>query len=283
MGNDNWEGDRDLDEYSGENWKNRILDGKYDNRYDGVANYGQGKRNSSRPPKKGKKKLVIIPIVILAIMSLMFIKAEINLENNSLEEISSSVDVSTISDSVDQAQKTLETVEIPTNVNNYVEEFPKLFDSNYITVSYDKIPSYADPNIVRNAINHASQKWTSHNPEITIEMVESYGDVHIEWKKTMFGQHTGQITGGLMEIELGTFDCRNVWSHYSMNTLSDTIAHEIGHYLGLEHHIDPNHLMWGQDEFTQLNFDNLGYNIPSPTSQYLSWVGYDQIEREYDQ
>ncbi|RMW40759.1 MAG: hypothetical protein EA442_01175 [Candidatus Nitrosopelagicus sp.] len=282
MGNDNWEGDRDLDEYSGEDWKNRILDGKYDNRYEGVGNFGRGRKNSSKP-SKGRKKFIVIPIVILVIISFMFLKADINSDNNTLDEISSSVDVSTISDTIDQAKKSLDTSELENSANNFASDFSNSFDSNYITVSYDRIPSFADADIVRNAIVHANQKWTSANSDMTIKLVDSKGDIHIEWKKTMYGQHAGQITGGLMEVELGSLDCNARWNHYSMNMISDTIAHEIGHYLGLEHHTNPNHLMYGEDEFTQRNFDDLGYNIPSHYSEYTSWIGYDQLESKYDQ
>ena len=48
--------------------------------------------------------------------------------------------------------------------------------------------------------------------------------------------------------------------------------------------------MYGHDEFTQIGFDDLGYNIPSPNSQFLNWIAsekleprYDQLQKQYDQ
>ena len=58
---DNWEGDRDVDEYAGQDWKSRILGGNYDNRYRGVKNYGYGSRRS-------KTKSITIGIAFLLII-----------------------------------------------------------------------------------------------------------------------------------------------------------------------------------------------------------------------
>ncbi len=58
---DNWEGDRDVDEFAGQDWKSRVLGGNYDNRYRGVKNYGQNSRQS-------KTKSVTVGIVFLIII-----------------------------------------------------------------------------------------------------------------------------------------------------------------------------------------------------------------------
>jgi len=58
---DNWEGDRDVDEFAGQDWKSRVLGGNYDNRYRGVKNYGRNSRRS-------KTKSVTVGIVFLIII-----------------------------------------------------------------------------------------------------------------------------------------------------------------------------------------------------------------------
>ena len=56
-----------------------------------------------------------------------------------------------------------------------------------------------------------------------------------------------------------------------------------GKMTGLGHSIDETHLMWGDnDEFTQIPFDDLGYNIPDGHLDFQSWIEYDVIENEYN-
>ena len=77
-------------------------------------------------------------------------------------------------------------------------------------------------------------------------------------------------------IGLGQCDCKGKWQHYSKETLSDTIAHETGHYLGLGHHKDKRHLMYGDDEFVQDPFETLDYNIPPKLTEYNSYVNIEE-------
>jgi uncharacterized protein YkwD len=53
MSSDNWEGDRDLDSFKGQDWKGRVIDGKYDDRYKGVVNYGSRGRHRGRGTHHG--------------------------------------------------------------------------------------------------------------------------------------------------------------------------------------------------------------------------------------
>ena len=99
----------------------------------------------------------------------------------------------------------------------------------------------------------------------------------------MGGEHVGQISGGFMEIELGSYDCRGNWQQYSTNTIADTVAHELGHYLKLEHTTNKSHLMYGDDEFTQIEFDDLGYNIPSQITEYATWIEWEKLDLRYNE
>ena len=38
--------------------------------------------------------------------------------------------------------------------------------------------------------------------------------------------------------------------------------------------------MYGHDEFLQMEFDDLGYNIPSLNSEYTTWVEWEKLEQQ---
>lgn len=68
-------------------------------------------------------------------------------------------------------------------------------------------------------------------------------------------------------IDTGSESCDNEWYIYSERSLADTVAHEIGHYLGLDHHPDENHLLYGDD--ASGTFDDLGYDIPNQIWRFV--------------
>ena len=154
-------------------------------------------------------------------------------------------------------------------------------DDGIYQISISEIPSFADKGTINSSISKAMMMWENSNPELEFELTDERGEIRIVWEKYM-GEHAGQITGGLMEIELGSYDCRGNWQQYSSNMIADTIAHEIGHYLGLEHHTNDSHLMYGDDEFTQIVFDDLGYNIPNPNSKYMTWIEWEKLEQQLE-
>jgi len=285
MSSDNWEGDRDLDEYKGQDWKGSVFGRKYghDEKYRGVDDYG-GSPNSNNygggysrenDTSHGKRNGAIILLVIgLIVVGALFVN---------------DVDLSSVPQEIDEKINDVDLSSIPQEIDEKVwksgdslKSTFNSFDSNHITISYDPIPDYSNDYYVRNSISDAVQQWTDKNPDMTIQLVESNGDVQIEWKKVIFAGHTGLMEGSIMDVELGSLDCNNNWNQYSMFSISDTISHELGHYLKLGHSIDPTHLMYGDDEFTQIPFDNLGYNIPDNHLDFQSWIGYDVIENEYN-
>ena len=70
------------------------------------------------------------------------------------------------------------------------------------------------------------------------------------------------------------------YTQKTVNTVSNTIMHEIGHSLSLEHTLDENHLMFGDDEFVEINFNDMGYNIPTPFEEF--YLGQEELGNIYN-
>ena len=66
----------------------------------------------------------------------------------------------------------------------------------------------------------------------------------------------------------------------SEDSVTDTIMHEIGHTLGLNHTSDERHLMYGTD-YVQDDFDTLGYDIPDRLDDWF--VGQEEIVSTLDE
>jgi len=155
-------------------------------------------------------------------------------------------------------------------------------DDNTYQISYETIPSFANRNVVQAGLNKAISMWENSNPDLEFEIVDGNSDIYIKWHRDLGPDMQGYQHGSILVIELGSFDCNSNWNIYSQNEIADSIAHETGHYLGLEHHMDERHLMYGIDEFTQRNFNDLGYNIPSRNNMYIEWEATIELERELD-
>ena len=165
------------------------------------------------------------------------------------------------------------------------EPFQKSQRDGIYQVSISGIPSFADKGTVETGISKAMMMWENSNPELKFELVEEHGKIHIEFMEFISRDVLGTEAAGYQEgrklvIELGSYDCRGNWQQYSSNMVADTIAHETGHYLGLEHHPNESHLMYGHDEFLQTEFDDLGYNIPSLNSEYTTWIEWEKLEQQ---
>ena len=135
----------------------------------------------------------------------------------------------------------------------------------------------------------AFNNWQSINPTLTfIETQNANAHILIIWDKFVQPEHLGLADcdyrydyNCIVHISLGNTDCTNTFINLDDNTIRNTIEHEIGHVLGLGHHKDISHLMYGNDSFVIDPFDNLGFNMPEQYDYY--YVGQKTIFDEmYD-
>lgn len=146
------------------------------------------------------------------------------------------------------------------------------------TVSVDPVPDYVDTATVTSAMQEAMQAWTDNNPSVIFETVAEDADLEISWKRYMgsnilgsYSQYNTTSSNGhtvtihQIDILLGSEDCASTYRQFAHDALRYTIAHEIGHYLGLRHVDDPDSLMHSASWDTTDNiftYRNLGYSIP---------------------
>jgi len=86
---------------------------------------------------------------------------------------------------------------------------------------------------------------------------------------------TCEILIGLQEL-----NCLSDYVQYDQAKITNILTHEVGHSLGLLHNSNEDHLMYGNDETVQDNFDTLGLNIP--TFQEENFVGRQPLQTQHD-
>ena len=160
-----------------------------------------------------------------------------------------------------------------------------IFDDGVITYKMDPIPDrIKDKEIVLDGVYNGLIDWSQLNPKLVFsEISTGTPDIQISWINYS-GTHSGAGCldclryGATIDIALGQPDCNGQFVQYDKDMITETIAHEFGHNLGLEHNADESHLMWS-DNRVQIPYDTLGYNIPKLTLG--TFVGYKELDDKY--
>ncbi len=154
-------------------------------------------------------------------------------------------------------------------------------DSFVHTVSYGDIPEQLKADVDADAAElvllDVLHEWEAANKNLSFEIVEGGADLDITWAQWMPGgglgvyssqsiaTDDGTVKKHSIRVRLGNDDCNSNYQQYAHSTLKHVIAHEIGHYLGLRHTDDMEHLMYS-GEFFNVDpleiYDNKGYSIP---------------------
>ena len=164
------------------------------------------------------------------------------------------------------------------------------------TISYGEIPDYVDSQTVREALEQAVQAWESVNPSASFKFVADDADLNVEWSKWLpkgrigsYASHNETVNDKIVtkhriNILLGSNDCNSNYQQYSHDALKHTMAHEIGHYLGLRHIDEADNLMHSgvflDDADNIFTHNNRGYNIPEITRAEYQFMVTEVILEE---
>ncbi len=147
------------------------------------------------------------------------------------------------------------------------------------TITWDAtaLPEIQYKEVVISGVEEGFEAWEQENEALDFERSDGSADINIRWETEPALDHVGlaESTGrnrGTITIHLGDYDCNGRYVQWGKDAIAETTMHEIGHMLGLEHHSDEGHLMYGDDEFVQDDFQTLGYNIPG-SSETAYFVG----------
>ena len=158
------------------------------------------------------------------------------------------------------------------------------------------VPSYYPAEKMEAALSDALQAWTDVNPHLEFQRVYDtpFGQTFaITWQKNPILIQEPEnllISGQMMPLSpdtdnvligIGITDCNGKWHAMDQTALTRTIAHEVGHVMGLGHHINKSHLMHGDARpEPDIDFDESGLTIPVLERGYYG--SYSTLKSEYN-
>lgn len=270
---------------------------KYDENVCRLCGSSQKSYRVKQPYTKSKssKKLIIIGIVTtITIVGIVLGSNLINQNYSEVSAVKSPQNTESFTETIDSKvleqpitnndgleSKILDTKNKETSTS---QENKQKLVTKTITVSINDYPAFVDQYTANSALKNSVNKWTRSNPQLSFQILEEGGDIQINFLQTMGDGIAGEISDGRMKVETGSYDCRGLWSHYSEKVITDTIAHEIGHYLGLGHSFKESNLMYGdKNPAPSRTFNDLGYNIPKKDAEFLEWMQSDDLQENYEQ
>jgi len=223
--------------------------------------------------KRTSKATVFLGIIIVIVLVLIAVPAGMMFLSYNFDEGLEIEKEEQTKPEIESQDKKQSSDIIPKNFN--------LFDDGILTYKIDPIPSHIiQTSTVKDSVNDGLNLWSKKNPKLVFEEITTgKPDIEISWIEHT-GTHAGMGCidclryGATIELVLGQLDCNGEFIQYDMDMIKNTVAHEFGHNLGLEHHIDENHLMWSKDD-PQIPYDTLDYNIPNRITG--SFLGYKEL------